>query len=120
MTTIRLTNQSGSLIGPVETRDSQRFDDADDALGTVLADLETLGLLEPIDLARVRAILQKYSSGGLTNALGSTSSTGDAEDSGRRAAAAVARNIAHNQSVARGYADFWSQKNQELRDSIRR
>jgi hypothetical protein len=117
MTTIRLTNQSGSLIGPVETRDSQRFDDA---LGNVLADLETLGLLEPIDLARVRAILQKYSSGGLTNALGSTSSTGDAEDSGRRAAAVVARNIAHNQSVARGYADFWSKKNQELRDSIRR
>src|SRR6202035_3298090 len=116
---IKLTN----LFGPLQTRDAERFDafDATDALGEIVSDLESTGLVEPIDLARIKAILQKYTGGSsTTNQLGG-SRAGDAADArdaadvaGRQAAAAVARNISHNQSVARGYADFWNQKNQEL------
>ena len=109
-------------LGPLQTMDSQRFDafDTATALGEIVSRLESIGVLEPVDLARIKAIMEKYTgNSGVTNATGGTRA-GDAEDSGRQAAASVARNIAHNQAVASGYADFWSKKNQELSDSIRR
>jgi type IV secretory pathway TrbL component len=109
-------------LGPLQTTDSPRHD----ALGSALAEIEiSLGVLDPADLAKVRAILQKYVGGSSANVneLGivRASDASDAADAaGRQAAAGVARNIAHNQSVARGYADFWDRKNQELHDSVRR
>jgi hypothetical protein len=122
-TTVTLKNQRGSLTGLLATTDAQRFDafDADDALGEIVSDLESTGLLEAIDLARVKAILQKYVGGSsaTTNAVGVTRA-GDAVDAGQKAAAVVRANIEHNAEVGRGYRDFWSQKNQELRDSIRK
>jgi hypothetical protein len=54
MTTIRLTNQRGSLS--LRTQDAPRHD----ALGATLADIETsFGLLDPADLAKLRGILKK-------------------------------------------------------------
>jgi hypothetical protein len=105
--------------------DAARY--SEDSLGEALANLETsIGLLEPGDLSRIKAILQKYCAGSasVTTATGITrasdAANADAADAGRQAAAVVARNIENNQSVARGYADFWDRKNQELRDSVRR
>jgi hypothetical protein len=110
-------------LGPLQTTDSPRFDafDTADALGEIVSDLESTGILEPIDLARVKTILLKYVGGSCatTNQLGVTRA-GDAADAGRQAAAAVARNIAHNQSVATGYRDFWDKKNAEYQATIRR
>jgi hypothetical protein len=115
---IKLKNQIGSLIGPVHTLDAideARFGDA------MFAEIRQIAgeLLDDDQLARIKATVEKYSGGGVTNGAGVTRA-GDAADAGRQAAAVVARNIAHNQSVARGYADFWDRKNQELRDSVRR
>jgi hypothetical protein len=100
---------------------------AEDSLGAALANLETsIGLLEPGDLSRIKAILQKYCGGSasVTNATGVTragdAAHADAVDAARESAAGVARNISHNQSVARGYKTFWDANNRELRDSIRR
>jgi hypothetical protein len=74
--------------------------------------------LEPIDLARVKAILQKYIGGsGVTNAIGVTR-TGDAADAGRQAATRVRANIELNQAVASGYKAFWDIKNAEPASSI--
>jgi hypothetical protein len=108
-------------LGPLQTTDSPRHDD----LGSALAEIEiSLGVLDPTDLAKVRAILQKYVGGfsANVNELGivRAGDAADAVDAARKSAADVARNIAHNQSVARGYADFWDKKNAELRDSVRR
>jgi hypothetical protein len=113
------------MTEPVQTRD-ERFDafDAADALGEIVSDLESIGLLEPIDLARVKAILQKYTgASSTTNQLGG-SRAGDAADAtadaARKSAAAAARNIEHNQSVAAGYKTFWDKNLAENRASIRR
>ena len=127
-TRIKLTNQ----VGPLQTRDSERFDafDADEALGEIVSDLESIGLLEAVDLARIRAILTKYTgASSTTNHLGG-SRAGDsadardaadaAADAARKSAAAVARIVSHNAEVGRGYRDFWDKKNAELRDSVRR
>jgi hypothetical protein len=119
MTTTSFTQFGSLLIGPLETRDAQRY--GDDAVGEILSDFEAGGLLPPGDLSRLKAILQKYFGGsvGATNRLGSTSST-DAADAGRQAALRVRANLAHNQSVASGYRDFWDKRNEELAASIRR
>jgi len=62
MTTLSLKNQCDSLIGPLKTTDAARY--AEDSLGEALANLETsIGLLEPGDLSRIKAILQKYVGG---------------------------------------------------------
>jgi len=109
----------------VRTMDAARY--SEDSLGEALANLETsIGLLEPGDLSRIKAILQKYCGGSasVTNATGMTragdAAHADAVDAARESAAGVARNISHNQSVARGYKTFWDANNRELRDSIRR
>jgi hypothetical protein len=118
MTTLSLKNQRGSLS--LRTTDAARY--AEDSLGEVLASLETsVGLLEPGDLSRIKAILQKYVGGSSasTNQVGITRA-GDAADAGRKAAAAVARNIENNQAVARSYKTFWDARNRELSESIRR
>lgn len=113
------------MTEPVRTTDAARYDES--ALGTVLSDLETsIGLLEPGDLSRIKAILQKYCAGSasVTNATGVTRA-GDganaaAVDAARESAATVARNISHNQAVGARYRDFWDGQNRELRASIRR
>jgi hypothetical protein len=73
---------------------------------------------DPADLAKVRAILEKYVGGGdyTTTALGTTSRDNGARDAGRN----VAAQIAHTQTDAAGYRTFWDKKNAELRDSVRR
>jgi len=104
----------------VQTRDAARY--AESALGEVLAALETrLGLLEPGDLSRMKAILQKYVGGSSanTNQLGITRA-GDVADVGRQAAAVVRAHVENNQAVAAVYRDFWAVKNAELRASITR
>jgi hypothetical protein len=116
-------------LGPLQTTDSPRFDafDTADALGEIVSDLEGLGLLEPIDLARIRAILTKYTgNSGVTNTTGVTRA-GDAADAldaahaaGRQSAAKVRGQAEHIAKVANGYRDFWDRKNRELRDSVRR
>jgi hypothetical protein len=115
MTTISLKNLRGSLS--LRTQDAPRHD----ALGTTLADIETnCGLLDPADLAKVRAILEKYTgASSTTNQLGG-SRAGDAADAGRMAAAVVRATVEHNAEVGRGYRDFWSQKNAEYAASIRK
>jgi hypothetical protein len=117
---IKLTNQFGSLIGPLRTTDAARYDD--DAIGEFLADLESnLGLLDPGDLSHVKGILSKYvgrSNG--TNSLRATTPSSDAADAGRQAAMRVRANIEHNAEVGRGYRDFWDRKNAELTASIRK
>jgi hypothetical protein len=110
---------------PVRTTDAARY--AESALGDILAHLETkIGLLEPGDLSRITAVLQKYcaESARVTTATGITRS-GDgahdaAVDAARESAATVARNISHNQAVGARYKTFWDANNRELRDSIRR
>jgi hypothetical protein len=86
-----------------------------------LAEIEvTFGLLAPDDLAKVRAILEKYTGASSTvNSMG-IARAGDAADAGRKAAAVVRASVEHNAKVASGYRDFWAKKNAELRDSIRR
>jgi hypothetical protein len=105
---IKVTNQ----LGPLQTRDAERFDafDSATALGAIVSALESTGLVEGIDLARIKAILQKYVGGSsaTTNAVGVTRA-GDAVDAGQKAAAVVRANIEHNAEVGRGYRDFWSQ-----------
>jgi hypothetical protein len=122
MTTLHLR-----MTEPVRahTTDAARY--AEDSLGEALANLETsIGLLEPGDLSRIKAILQKYCGGSasVTTATGITragdAASADAVDAARKSAAAVASNISHNQAVAAGYRTFWDGKNRELRDSIRR
>jgi hypothetical protein len=116
MTTTSLKNLRGSLS--TRTQDAPRHD----ALGTTLADIETnFGLLDPSDLAKVRAILEKYTgaSSSTTNKLGG-SRAGDAADAARMAAAVVRATVEHNAEVGRGYRDFWSQKNAEYAASIRK
>jgi hypothetical protein len=109
----------------VRTTDAARYDEG--VLGAALADLETkIGLLEPGDLSRIRAILQKYCAGSasVTTATGVTragdGTNGDVVGAARKSAAVVASNISHNQAVARGYKTFWDANNRELRDSILR
>jgi hypothetical protein len=108
------------MTEPVRTMDAARYDESE--LGAALADLETsIGILEPGDLSRIKAILQKYCGGSasVTNATGVTRA-GDAADAARQAAAVVRANIEHNQAVAAGYRTFWDGKNCELRAAIRR
>jgi hypothetical protein len=108
------------MTEPVCTMDAARYDESE--LGAALADLETsIGILEPGDLSRIKAILQKYCGGSasVTNATGVTRA-GDAADAARQAAAVVRANIEHNQAVAAGYRTFWDGKNCELRAAIRR
>jgi hypothetical protein len=107
------------------TTDAARYDEG--FLGAALADFETkFGLLEPGDLSRMKAILQKYvpDSSANVNELGivraGDEAHADAVDAARKSAAAVASNCAHNAKVAAGYRTFWDGKNQELRASIRR
>src|SRR5258708_40285572 len=94
-TTIKLKNQRGTLLGPLRTTDSPAA-----AIGDFFSDLETtLGLLDAIDLSRIRAILEKYTGGSSTvNGLG-MARAGDAADAGRAAGRKVAAEISHNQSV---------------------
>jgi hypothetical protein len=118
MTTLHLR-----MTEPVQTRDAVRY--PEDSLGAALANLESsIGLLEPGDLSRIKAILQKYvgGSGASTNQVGMTRAgeAGDAADAGRQAAAVVRANIENNVKVAGGYRTFWDAKNRELRESIRR
>jgi hypothetical protein len=82
--------------------------------------LEALGLLEPIDLARVRAILQEYSSGGLANELGATTPSTDAADAGRQAAARVRAGVEHIQGIAKNYKAFWDRNAEQNARSIQR
>jgi hypothetical protein len=109
-------------LGPLRTTDSPRHDD----LGSALAEIEiSLGVLDPSDLAKLRAILQKYCAGSsaTTNATGITRAGDslDAADAAGRQAAAKARGQAeHIQAVANSYRTFWDARNQELRDSVRR
>lgn len=106
-------------LGPLQTTDSPRHD----ALGSALAEIEiSLGVLDPTDLAKVRAILQKYVGGSsaTTNAVGVTRAGDAADAAGRQAAARVRANIENNEKVALGYRTFWDARNQELRDSVRR
>jgi len=104
-------------FGPLNTRDSA----FDDSVGRIMAGVKnSLGILDPVDVERIESILQKYTGGRtVTNATGVTRS-GDAIADGRKAAAVVARNIAHNKAVSNGYRDFWDVKNAELRASITR
>jgi hypothetical protein len=121
---IKVTNQ----VGPLQTRDA-RFDafDADDALTGIVTDLEGLGLLHPIDLARVKAILEKYTgNSGVTNATGVTRA-GDAADArdaadaaGRAAGAKVRAQVEHIQGIAKNYNAFWDRNAEENARSIRR
>jgi trimeric autotransporter adhesin len=122
---IAMKTLSLRMTEPVRTMDAARY--SEDSLGEALANLEgSIGLLEPGDLSRIKAILQKYCGGSasVTNATGITragdEAHADAVDAARKSAAAVAGNISHNQSVAAGYRDFWHGKNRELRDSITR
>jgi hypothetical protein len=104
------------MTEPVRTMDAARYDESN--LGAALADLETsIGILEPGDLSRIKAILQKYCGGSasVTNATGVTRA-GDganaaAVDAARESAAGAARNISHNQAVAAGYRTFWDAQN---------
>jgi hypothetical protein len=109
----------------VRTMDAGRYDEG--FVGAALADLEgSIGLLEPGDLSRIKAILQKYCAGSasVTNATGVTRA-GDAAnaaavDAARKSAAAVRANIENNQAVGARYRDFWDGQNRGLRASIRR
>jgi hypothetical protein len=114
----------GSLV---ETTDAVRFDafDGDTALGQIVAALESPGLLEPMDLARVRAILTKYTgNSGVTNGVGVTSA-GDAADardaadaSARAAGAKVRAQVGHIAAVNLANRTFWDARNAELAASI--
>src|SRR5258707_1304101 len=76
---IKLTNQIGSLIGPVETTDAA----FDDDVGRIMLGIKnTLGVLDPDDVLRIESILEKYcgGSGSVTNSMGSTR-FGDPSDS---------------------------------------
>jgi hypothetical protein len=112
MTTIKLSGLHGSLIGPLRTTDARH--EADDALSDMLTDMESGGLLDPDDLAKIKTILQKYVGGGVTNELGATVPTGDA------ARAKYQGQVEHTRTVAAGYRDFWDKKNAELAASITR
>jgi hypothetical protein len=119
---IKLTNQIGSLIGPVETTDAA----FDDDVGRIMIGIQaSLGVLDPADVLRIESILEKYASGGsgsVTNSVGSTrfGDASDAAEVGRKAAARVRANIENNQSVAAGYKAFWDKNLAENRASIRR
>lgn len=118
MTTLHLR-----MTEPVRTRDAQRFDNFDTAtaLGEIVAALESPGLLEPIDLARVKAVLQKYVGGSasVTTATGVTRA-GDAVDAARQGAARARAGVEAIQSVNAANKAFWDGKSRELRDSITR
>jgi hypothetical protein len=117
MTTIRLRQRGSLLTGPVPTQDAPRHD----TLSSTMNDIERgVGVLDPDDLAEVRRILQKYTgASSTTNQLGG-SRAGDTADAGRAAAARVRANVENNAKVASGYRDFWTARNKELADSIRR
>jgi hypothetical protein len=96
----------------VRTQDSPRY--SDDVIGAVLSDMEgALGLLDPGDLSRVRAILAKYGNrSAFTTRTGVTSS-----DAARRGFDAQ---LEYNRAVAAEYKTFWDEKNLELGASITR
>jgi hypothetical protein len=111
MTTIKLKNQRGTLVGPLHTTDSVATGDAD-----TWADWDTtIAALSADELAKVKAIMEKYSggsSGTTTNKLGATN-TGDARSK-------YQGQVEHTRTVAAGYRDFWDKKNAELAASITR
>jgi len=111
------------MTGPLRTLDAideARFGDA------MFAEIRQIAgdLLDDDQLAKIRATVEKYSGAGVTNGAGVTragdAANTDAVDAARKSAAAVARNIENNQSVAAGYRAFWDKNNAERRDSIRR
>jgi hypothetical protein len=112
---ISLKNQFGTLVGPLHTQDARHDDD--EAVDRIMHGIKnSLGVLSLLDVAKIRAVLEKYVGGSSTvNGMG-IARAGDASDAGAR----VRANVENNAKVASGYRDFWDKKNQELRDSIRR
>jgi hypothetical protein len=116
---IKLTNQRGSLVGPLHTHDAPRHD----TLGTALNGIEvSLGVIDRADLAKIRAVLEKYVGGSSTvNGMGIARAGDSASaDVGRRAAAVVRANVENNQKVALGYKTFWDQNARDNMAAIRR
>ena len=108
-------------LGPVSTTDAVN----DSRLGDMaLVEIEVAqgAQFDPGDRAKVRAILDRYTSGGAVNA-GAATRLGDAVDAeraGREAGAKVRANIENNARINKVRTDFWNEKTEELIDSIRR
>lgn len=116
MTTIKLRHQ-GPLVGPVptfDTIDSERHAD----MAAAEIELALGNLLDADDLSRIKAIVAKYTSGGITNGAGATRNA-DA-DSGRAAGAKVRAQVGHTQGIAKSYKTFWDANIAAHNASIRR
>jgi len=68
---------------------------------------------DPGDRAKVRAILERYTSGSAVNGAGATR-LGDTLDAGRAAGARVRREMEHNAAVAKARVDFWNKIDDEF------
>src|ERR1700690_4274769 len=111
---IKLTNQFGSLVGPLPTTDASWSDD-DAAVRRIVAGIKnSLGVLDPADLELIESTLQRYVGGGDTTQTGVTTPTGDALLARRLA------EIEHNGEIADGYRKFWDAKTSEFSAAVRR
>jgi hypothetical protein len=120
MTTIKLKNIRGSLIGPLRTQDARHGDDAAAVDRILIGIKNSLGVLSDDDVERIEAILQKYTGGSSTvNGLGAARA-GDAADAGRAAAAKVRAQVEQIQGIAKNYKSFWDRNAKENAAAIRR
>ena len=124
MTTLQLKNQRGSLVGPLATTDARYNDERADAIGAALWDIQSSlqGLLDPADLASIKATLAKYGSpSATTTQSGITSGDSARDQQGDMRARQRAKNLeqqAHTAAINAQNRAFWDRVTHEA--SIRR